>query len=62
MDSQWEDDARTECEVLLKRIKDAFFEGFGDRAGPFPELAEYSWQASDAKRIHDTLQQLWSEQ
>ena len=57
----WEERARTEHSVLLQRIKDAFYEGFGNAdTGDFDEDA--SWNDSEAKQIHDVLKALWSGQ
>ena len=58
---QWEEDARTDHVVLLQRIKDAFFEGYADAdTGDFS--VESAWKRSEAKRIHDVLEKLWSVQ
>lgn len=61
---QWLDYARTDCEVLLQRIKDAYFEGVndGDDRGYNSASVRELWNESDAKKIHDTLKKLWSEQ
>lgn len=58
---QWLGYARTDCDVLLQRIKDAYFEGF-DYADTGDFTVESAWDQSDAKKIHDTLKKLWSEQ
>lgn len=58
---QWLDYARTDCDVLLERIKDAYFEGAIDAMNGYNDMTcEELWEVSDAKRIHDTLKQLWS--
>lgn len=61
---QWEADANTECSVLLQRIKDAFVEGWHSYATPASAYnsPEEAWEESEAKRIHDTLKELWSKQ
>ena len=58
---QWEEDARTEHTVLLQRIKDAFFEGFGCANVEDFDREEF-WENSEAKRVHDVLKALWSVQ
>lgn len=55
---QWEEDAKTDHVTLLARIKDAFFEGFNDNSGD--NHREEAWEYSHAKRVHDTLKELWS--
>lgn len=58
---QWLEDARTEHDVILRRIQEAFFEGFAESdTGDFSVLE--AWRRSNAKRVHDTLKQLWSKQ
>ena len=60
-DPQWLEDAKTEYDVLLRRIQEAFFEGFAESdTGDFSVLE--AWRRSNAKRVHDTLKQLWSKQ
>lgn len=58
----WTDHARTEHTVLLQRIKDAFFEGFGSYATPAAAYnsEEEVWEESEAKKVYDTLKELWS--
>lgn len=60
---QWEEDARTDYETLLKRIKDAYYEGHrdGDHDG-YANHVDQCWEASNAKHFHDTIKKLWSEQ
>lgn len=60
---QWLDYARTDYDVLLERIKDAYFEGALDGMNGYSDqTCAEMWEVSDAKKIHDTLKKLWSEQ
>lgn len=63
IDEQWKERAQTEHTILLQRIKNAFYEGWFDaNTEQSDEKIHYYWEHSEAKRIHDTLQKLWSEQ
>lgn len=47
-------DRRTDILTLCERIKDAFYEGYNDAdTGDFS--VDFSWDTSEAKRIHDIL-------
>jgi len=63
---QWLDYARTDCDILLQRIKDAFYEGYAsprfERQYEEVTSADEEWENSEAKEIYDTLAKLWSEQ
>ena len=58
---QWLDYARTDCDVLLQRIKDAYFEGYNDACWEEVDVQD-GWKSSKAKEVYDTLKKLWSEQ
>lgn len=48
------EDRRTDIITLCERIKDAFYEGYSDAdTGDYP--VDFSWDTSEAKRIHDIL-------
>lgn len=58
---QWLERARTEHTVLLQRIKNAFYEGWCDANTERPDKEiDYYWEHSEAKRVYDTLKELWS--
>lgn len=59
---QWESDANTEHTVLLQRIKEAFYEGHSDADNGYSGCVHEAWENSEAKRVHDTLKELWSVQ
>lgn len=63
---QWLDYARTDCDVLLQRIKDAFYEGYAspqfERQCEEVTNADEEWENSEAKDVYDTLKKLWREQ
>lgn len=61
--AKWLDYARTDCDVLLERIREAHREGFA--AGCTSDTMveeEDEWQTSATKEVYDTLKKLWSEQ
>lgn len=58
---QWEKDSDTSPKVLLERIRDSFSEGFQNaNTGDWDE--QEAWEGSEAKRVHDALAKLWSQQ
>lgn len=59
---QWIERARTEHTVLLSRIENAYREGWYDANTEGMSDIEEDWENSEAKRIHDTLKELWSRQ
>lgn len=63
---QWLDYARTDCDVLLQRIKDAFYEGYAspqfERHYEEVTNVDEEWEYSEAKEVYDTLAKLWSVQ
>lgn len=62
---QWKEDARTDHDVLLQRIKDAWNEGYEDGGCEFGDPTQdraYAWEVSNAKRVHDVLRDLWRAQ
>lgn len=60
---QWKERAQTEHTVLLQRIKNAFYEGWCEANTERPdEEIHYYWEHSEAKRVYDTLKDLWSTQ
>jgi hypothetical protein len=62
---QWKSDARTDHDVLLQRIKDAFYEGYHDAekaSYDVYETVDELWEKSEAKRVYNVLKNLWSSQ
>lgn len=58
--AKWLDYARTDCEVLLERIREAHREGFSAGATSDTMVEEEDeWETSTAKEIHDVLAKLW---
>lgn len=58
--AKWLDYARTDCDVLLERIREAHREGFSAGATSDTMVEEEEeWETSTAKEIHDVLAKLW---
>lgn len=61
--AKWLDYARTDCDVLLERIREAHQEGFAAGCTPDTTVSEEDeWETSAIKEVYDTLKKLWSEQ
>ncbi len=61
--AKWLDYARTDCDVLLERIREAHREGFAAGCTPDTMVSEEDeWETSATKEVYDTLKKLWSDQ